>query len=186
MFGDHYECADVNEWVVHHKEIYDVAILTEVIEHIDNPIEFLKSIMLMLKVGGQLILTTPNKTIYKNAVWRTDAPPVHLWWFSESSMCYIASRINADIDFTDFNKYYAKRYTSVGINTVNIKQKPILNKNGEVIKLPNNISLYKRFRLLLKKISILSIFYRIKYRKNPDIYICSKKGITLGVMFFKK
>jgi SAM-dependent methyltransferase len=110
-FGEHYICADVFEYSMKHKEAYNIIISTEVIEHVERPVEFLESLMIMLKKGGQIVLTTPNKTIYpENIIWQTDSPPVHFWWFSESSMRYIAGRIGADVQFVDFTNYYEKKY----------------------------------------------------------------------------
>jgi 2-polyprenyl-3-methyl-5-hydroxy-6-metoxy-1,4-benzoquinol methylase len=75
-FGNYYVCADILEYATQHKKEYDVVILTEVIEHIENPVDFLKSAMLLINDDitscSKIILTTPNKTIWgKDVVWQT-------------------------------------------------------------------------------------------------------------------
>jgi len=103
-FGSNYICANIHEYAEKHQNQYDIVVLTEVIEHIEEPIEFLGSLCLMLKQGGRIILSTPNKTIYPvNVLWATDLPPVHLWWFSETSMRYIGNMLGMNTVFTDFS-----------------------------------------------------------------------------------
>jgi 2-polyprenyl-3-methyl-5-hydroxy-6-metoxy-1,4-benzoquinol methylase len=64
-------------------ESVNVIVLTEVIEYVDEPVEFMKVLAKLLKKGEHIILTTPNKSFYpKETVWSTENPLVHLWWFS--------------------------------------------------------------------------------------------------------
>jgi 2-polyprenyl-3-methyl-5-hydroxy-6-metoxy-1,4-benzoquinol methylase len=53
-FGSHYICADIMEYAAQHRGTYDVVILTEVIEHIENPVNFLKCAMSLISnnMGG--------------------------------------------------------------------------------------------------------------------------------------
>jgi SAM-dependent methyltransferase len=183
-FGEHYICADVFEYSVKHKEAYDVVILTEVIEHVDEPVEFLKSLMLMLKKGGQIILTTPNKTIYpEHIIWQTDSPPVHLWWFSESSMKYIASRINADVRFVDYTGYYRKKYCSIDIQKQRKGRSIAFNSQEDIVMKPVSIS--EKARHLGKQIPYARLCYKKVISKINHHYICRKSGYTLGVIFQK-
>lgn len=45
---------------------FDVVLITEVIEHVAHPDDFLKSIAKMLKPGGHIVLSTPNGGYFKN------------------------------------------------------------------------------------------------------------------------
>jgi len=68
-------------------------VLTEVIEHVMEPVAFLNSLKRLLADDGMILLTTPNKSAFPpEALWMTDAPPIHLWWFSERSMSLLAER----------------------------------------------------------------------------------------------
>lgn len=42
---------------------FDVVLCLEVIEHIDNPVDFIKNLSHLLKTGGMIIISTINRTI---------------------------------------------------------------------------------------------------------------------------
>lgn len=69
---------------------YDAIIMNHVIEHIYEPIEFLKECKRVLKSDGKLILTTPNFNSYSHYLfgqyWRGLEPPRHLYIFSFKSL----------------------------------------------------------------------------------------------------
>jgi SAM-dependent methyltransferase len=191
-FGSYYICADISQYAEQHKGAYDIAILTEVIEHVENPISFLKSAMLLISNdvhgGGKIVLTTPNKTIYaKNIAWETDLPPVHFWWFSEDSMRYIAGKLNAEVQFVDFSDYYKEnstRYIDVkrGRNTQEIKH--VFGRNGEVVinNNVNNNKLSSKLRSFVAKLPFAKHFYH----KIKRSYISGKRGWVLGVVIQSK
>jgi len=97
-FGDLYQACDVTQLQGSVKA--DALIMTEVIEHVSDPCELLKAIHGMLQPGGIALITTPNKSAApKSAYWATDNPPVHLWWFSETSMRRMAETAALRISF---------------------------------------------------------------------------------------
>ena len=86
-FGDHYICANIYEYAQIDLEAFDIVILTEVIEHVNEPINFMESIKKILKPAGKIIITTPNKSFFpKDIIWASELPPIHCWWFSEEAM----------------------------------------------------------------------------------------------------
>ena len=100
MCQDIYKLSEVEEGK------YDVIIMTEVIEHIPDPIGFITKLVKLLKVGGTLFMTTPNKSFFDSqAIWETDAPPVHLWWFSRKSIEFIARKVNCTHEFINMDDY---------------------------------------------------------------------------------
>lgn len=68
--------------VEHHK--FDVITLFEIIEHVQSPKEFLCKVSKILKVGGLVIISVPNKRM----CWRPglDYPPHHLSRFGRSAL----------------------------------------------------------------------------------------------------
>jgi 2-polyprenyl-3-methyl-5-hydroxy-6-metoxy-1,4-benzoquinol methylase len=191
-FGNYYVCADILEYATQHKNVYDVVILTEVIEHIEHPIDFLKSVMLLINDNitscSKIILTTPNKTIYeKDIIWQTDLPPVHLWWFSEKSMNYIASQLNANIQFINFSNYYKKKPKYLRIKNFGKVQriKHIFDKDGNIIEqIETNFSL-KKLRSLIVRLPFAKYFY---YKLYHHYIRCGKKcdkGDVLAIVLNK-
>jgi 2-polyprenyl-3-methyl-5-hydroxy-6-metoxy-1,4-benzoquinol methylase len=197
-FGDHYICADLYEYSQHNPASFDIVILTEVIEHIDKPLDFIESILKLLKSGGRAIITTPNKTIYPtNTIWASDHPPVHCWWFSEGSMQYIAKRFNISLNFMDFTNFYKHNYLPIDMKAVaeNKLPKPYFNKTGELIitatktdpdsKTSNNSE--SLLRNLMRQVPYVKKQYRkLKEFLNPNLKVCKDQGIILCAIIQKR
>ncbi len=106
-FGDLYENIDLEEFVRVTDEKFDFLIAAEIIEHLQDPMRFVKLAFEAIDHGGKLILTTPNKDYHEaDSIWFTDPPPVHLYWFTRKSLEVIADKCKADIEFVRFNDYY--------------------------------------------------------------------------------
>ncbi|OXA60086.1 ubiquinone biosynthesis O-methyltransferase, mitochondrial [Folsomia candida] len=59
-----YVCDTIENYVANNPTVqFDTVVMSEVIEHVDNPEEFLKYAVSVAKPGGNIILTTPAKTI---------------------------------------------------------------------------------------------------------------------------
>jgi SAM-dependent methyltransferase len=98
-FGDHYTVHDVSR-ADEAVDGADVVIMTEVLEHVVDPAALLASIARMLRPGGTALVTTPNKSAApRGAYWITDNPPVHLWWFSETTLRQLAARAGLRASF---------------------------------------------------------------------------------------
>jgi 2-polyprenyl-3-methyl-5-hydroxy-6-metoxy-1,4-benzoquinol methylase len=160
-FGEHYIAADIYKYAPNNTAKYDIVVLTEVIEHIETPTEFLQQLVSMLKPDGKVLVTTPNKIFADNVVWNSDLPPVHTWWFSEKSFEYIASKINCNVSFVDFRKFYKSKkpvYIYLNINQIQThrfrKNSQIMNSEWKgaapsLRQTIKNSELYKRFKSLL-------------------------------------
>jgi len=75
--------------------LVDIAVSFAVLEHLDNPVEFLKEIKALLKPGGTLLLSTPNcenwlikflPESYASFFYRY----VHRWYFNKDSLEFIS------------------------------------------------------------------------------------------------
>jgi len=123
-FGDYYYVADATDIQSLDAVLFDVIVLTELIEHVSDPVSLLSGLKKRLSKGGTILMTTPNKT-YANpgAIWETENPPVHLWWFSETGARRMAERAGLEIHFHDFS----------GAIHASAARPPFLAKDGHVI-----------------------------------------------------
>jgi SAM-dependent methyltransferase len=109
-FGPHFTVQDANVIAPSTAGQFDVVIFTSFIEHVRDPVDFVRAAKALLAPGGSIVLTTDNKSYFDPApVWHTDLPPVHLWWFTENGVTTIAQRNGLDPSFFDFSEYNAER-----------------------------------------------------------------------------
>jgi 2-polyprenyl-3-methyl-5-hydroxy-6-metoxy-1,4-benzoquinol methylase len=188
-FGEFYSCGDLFEYANQRQNCYDVVIFTEVIEHINEPITFLRSVMKILKSDGYAILTTPNKSIYStNAIWATDNPPVHCWWFSEESISYMGEKLNSVITFIDFSKFYKKHFTYLSNNP--LPNTNTLDKDGAIIIKgfsSSKTSKYSNIKKWIIKIFpfIINIYSRLIYFNNREMILLKNRGPVLCAILQK-
>jgi len=185
-YGNNYICADLYEYALLHENEYDVIILTEVIEHLNEINTFMIYLKKLLKSNGKIILTTPNKSFYpKTILWATDLPPVHCWWLSEESIQTIATKLNMTATFLNFKKYYSKHVIWEEIKRIEIPFTPrVFDKNQRLIRpatqVISRVSIFKR---IIKRIDIIRYLYAsIRYsklRSNPDLLLPGIKGPVL-------
>lgn len=192
-YGDYYICENLFNIAERELESFDLIIMTEVIEHIEAPINFFKALLRLLKPHGRAIITTPNKSFFpSDIIWFSDCPPVHYWWFSEESMSYIAGQINTNIKFIDFSSYYKEHYTWFDINNLGKNLHPVfvLDKSGEVNKYWEQKQSYPFIENLRKGFSqipfIKHIFRETRKILNPSIIVCEERGPILCGIFEKQ
>jgi SAM-dependent methyltransferase len=98
-FGDHYAVHDVTR-ADPAIDGADVVVMTEVLEHVADPAALVTALARLLGPGGTALITTPNKSAApRDAYWLTDNPPVHLWWFSETTLRLLAGRAGLQVTF---------------------------------------------------------------------------------------
>lgn len=136
-FGEYFECGDVFEYSKENQNKFDCIIATEVLEHVADPLAFCRSTMSMLKPGGHFILTTPNKDFEPTGtIWKTDYPPIHLWWYTEKALKQIAEKINTQCNFVSFEGYRKNNlwHWNFADKDYNPNKRAVLNKNGKLIE----------------------------------------------------
>ena len=130
-FGPLYAVADMFEWSKERAGHYDLVTMLELIEHVEDPGRWIEAAFRMVKPGGALLITTPNRDYYVDeTVWETDAPPVHLWWFSARALARLTEPLAAQfklVDFSRCNSPYATPYSDVPIHT---RRSPMLDERG--------------------------------------------------------
>lgn len=79
----------------------DVAVMLDVIEHIDNVAETVGMIAANLRLGGSFIVTTGDWNSLLARItgprWRLMAPPLHLWYFSADSLARLGARFGLEV-----------------------------------------------------------------------------------------
>src|SRR6185369_4008550 len=85
-FGTHYFCGTLADYIVAANQMPTHVVCTELIEHLEDPVGFVRDLLACMPRGGKLTLTTPHKPPANVATWDTELPPVHLWWFSKAAM----------------------------------------------------------------------------------------------------
>lgn len=191
-FGNYFICEDLFKYAEINNKTFDVVILTEVIEHLEHPIEFLETILKLLNTDGKIILTTPNRTLSPpEIVWDTESPPIHHWWFSENSMKWIANNFKLSLNFISFKNYYINKPEEYKTKKIRKKafRDPIINENGKIYshRIPRKKGkLEMRLKPVLYKFSFLiRLFLRFKTYIKPSTIICGKRGKILCAVFQK-
>ena len=130
-YGNYYKAGNMFEWSARNADSYDVITMLEVIEHVEDPIHWIESAFRMVKPGGKLIISTPNRDFYvAGSVWATEAPPLHLWWFSPQSFRKLTEGIEAEIEFIDFQTCNFKPAQPYSNEPVVTFRRPGLNAKG--------------------------------------------------------
>lgn len=196
QFGNNYVCEDVYQYAIDNEGKFDFVILTEVIEHVQDPVGFSDILIKLLKADGKLIISTPNKSAYpQNEYWNTELPPVHLTWFSEESFKIFSQQKGLSVsffDFTDFNKNHLDytKFKYYEFYNERHKKTPTLNSKGEVL-MSKNLMTQNNFRKsvnylrnfcksIMERLIILSPLMNKKHL-NRNCYLCvvlqKKRGI---------
>lgn len=168
------------------KKRYDLVVACEVIEHVENPKAFFDQCMKVLKTGGELLITTPNRSYYcAEAVWDTELPPLHRFWFTHwSFLCMKVGHKGSELERVEFDPKHIKR-ENILFDYWNTrkprKHKHYVLKGGE-----KNQEVHKKsaFRSLLRKVFIKNDLVRtacnrLAYFIHPhykSLYLIIKKG----------
>ena len=99
-----------NEALIEYQNKLDFVFSFQVIEHVLDPIIFIKEALALLKPGGKLIIATPNRNDILMNLLPDDFPEffyrtVHRWYFDEASLtkCFLKAAGNyANIDSCEF------------------------------------------------------------------------------------
>lgn len=178
QFGALYRCQNALDLVADNVR-YDCIIFTEVVEHLTQPIEFIENLKSLLAPGGEILVTTPNKSYqgFKEAVWATELPPVHLWWFSKKSFEHIAQQCGLDVTFFSFRDWNRAHFPKSAVKqTSRVISSPVMDSHGVPIH-------PKEAAIKSKKVSkkVKSFF---RYFLNKDQFDVDDANI-IGAIFKK-
>jgi 2-polyprenyl-3-methyl-5-hydroxy-6-metoxy-1,4-benzoquinol methylase len=93
---------------------FDTIIASEIIEHIDNPLDFLKECKRCVKKGGNILLTTPNAVsiaemqgLFKKGKELTYEEHMYNW--NKKNMFYLSKRAGLKIKHFEYISFYWRR-----------------------------------------------------------------------------
>jgi len=178
-YGSFYMTCDLIEYSKISKLKYDILIMTEVIEHLKDIVPFLEAGLKLLRPGGMLIVTTPNRSAYTpDTIWAVDGPPVHLWWLSQKSFVAIAERLACSLSFVDLGGFSASGRWRLK-KAKGVTKRPLLDSSGELVPHLRRAQLMKRVRSPLRALNKIRRLVRDKARPvtrsatGPSPTICA-------------
>lgn len=128
---------------------YDLIVMSDVIEHVNDPIVFLKFYSAFLAEKGSIIITTPNAhgiRNFTNILFRNDfaVNTEHTFWFCAKTIMEVAER--AELNFVEF--YWLDEYFKLNeIKEMKFKIIHIINRF--FMKMRSNF--YPNFMIILSK-----------------------------------
>jgi 2-polyprenyl-3-methyl-5-hydroxy-6-metoxy-1,4-benzoquinol methylase len=191
-YGGNYYCGNLESFIKKTKGKPGYIICTELIEHLENPIHFVKNMLSLVSKGGKLIVTTPNKIDRNKSIWDTDLPPVHLWWFTRKSMVKMAEKIGCKIDFFNFTDYFKNNSVlkDYFLNFApNKLRTPTFSENYALIKaLPKKDIIFylQKYINHIKPINIYKKIYRFYFKNLKKEIRNDNESTTLCVIFQKR
>lgn len=182
-FGDYFHQTNLNNFFQQNTGYYDLIIATEVIEHLENPNDFIATCAKLLAPGGNILLTTPDKDYSdSNAIWQTDLPPVHLSWIGKAGINVLAKKNNLTVQFVNFSKYYSKNENRLIKYFVYRKEKiesSLLNEDGSAITKKPASHIHQMVSKIVHKTP------PVRFISNALYNLFNGSEITLGVVLQK-
>jgi len=147
--GMGYNISHYNE--LNYSKKFDVILMLDVIEHVNNPVEFIKNYQLFLKEDGKMVITTPNSNRainFINILFKNEYSLnyEHTFWFCPKTFMEVIERVES-LTINDF--YWLSHYSKA--KTLNWKNKIIYGLDSFLIKLRSNFAPNFMFVLELKK-----------------------------------
>ena len=131
-YGPYYACKTLLDLKSENAR-YDLIIMNQSVEHCPDVHAFISEALDLLSSEGELIITTPNKSTFPDSKWGSDMQPVHLWWFGEEAMRYIAQRHKCRIALMDFEPFYKDHVSIKTPNATICDYKPVFDATGALL-----------------------------------------------------
>ena len=137
------------------KDEYEVITLIDVIEHVNNPMKYLKKISEKLKKGGIILIYTPNKDSlgfsYMKENQNLIMPPYHMTYLCRKSFNFIKKALKViylktfGLDLGDIYAYERDFSKNLGLAS-------IIKKNDRIIQdVIDDLGFGNHLRVVLKK-----------------------------------
>lgn len=115
-------------------ERFDAIVLFHVLEHVENPVDFLQNILSILNKGGNIYISTPLSPMHfeRYSLDILNHPPHHLSRFSINSYIQIARILKCNIQYVKSpSSRFLKRFflcLRVSLNAINSSKLSLLRK----------------------------------------------------------
>lgn len=171
-FGAYYYCSDVFEYLGKIERKFDLIIVNEVIEHVQNPVKLIEDLK-CASPSSYILFTTPNKDIWRNYSWKTDNAPVHLHWFSKQSLTMVLEKLNLQFEFLNFSEYHKTYPLFIDFDKMSNNNADHIFKENGIVRMESN-----------GRNSLKSIFYPLYYSVlrilGRDIFQADTEGKTIA------
>ncbi len=190
-FGAWYSNEDVGDHSHTHESFYDAAILTEVIEHVEEPVRLIREVRTLVRPGGSIMITTPNKSFFpETAIWASTPPPIHACWFAKQSLEHVAKQADMAISFIDFTDFYRAKPVSIDCSSARnfATSGPVLDETGEIVTAGRpeaGASARSAVRRFLRRIPYARLVAAALRARNTSIRSCGRDGLVLGAVMTK-
>jgi len=157
------------------KKSFDIVFLGDVIEHVNNPREFISEVVTFLKPGGVIVISTPNVdcvwsevTLWLNKMfgipWTSATPPYHLFQFSFDNLSLLIKEFGATPKKTFFLPPPSLRYELGSLHL---------------------LKRYKKEKTLYNAFSMIFAFfvYILVYGVNFILHPLLKKDFQMSVIY---
>lgn len=137
------------EEIVSLNKKYDIVLMSDVIEHVNDPVTFLSFYSNFLTDSGKIVITTPNAHAirhFTSIIIRNDYSlnPEHTFWLCPRTLSEIVRR--ADLKFSDF--FWLKEYFKI-IELKGVKNRTVFRINSILQKMRTNF--YPNFMFIVSK-----------------------------------
>ena len=164
-------CEDAKSFFLRTNERPSFIILSEVIEHLTNPIFFISELLNYLRPGGSIIVTTPNKDVCSpKEIWDTELPPVHLWWFTKKGLQAVGKKLMCQVAFASLDGFYNENLRFKKITDDSSYRTPILDNEYGVINTVNQeYALVLLVKKIIKRVIPRSLLLKIQLKKAASL-----------------
>lgn len=91
---------------------FDVVTMSHVVEHVIDPIMFLKEVYNLLRPGGKLVIITPNIQSREHAIFQDSLshldPPRHIYLFSKSTLRNCVQKAGFMVEMLRTTEWYSR------------------------------------------------------------------------------
>ena len=148
------------------KRTFDIITFFEVLEHTDNPGHFLTLVGSMLKPGGNIVLSVPNRDRFRfgfNKYPKWDRPPHHFtWWSVDVLKNFLRLRGFKILEFRVFQKTIRFRFQQEGESR---------NKDSFFL---TQLSLSRKLKYLFWRKIVSLIIFKVFKKKTVEMRVKTK------------